>query len=150
MAHKIPRKQPSALYIDPAIPRSKAWQALTGTSIKVLFEFFLRRVVVKRKRRPQGGPPFDIVNNGEIVFTYLEADDRYGLSSKQFSKALDDLIEKGFLEVSHLGAAYRGDKSMYSISDRWKKYKTPEFEEVERPRDNVKRGFRTPKKKDPA
>lgn len=56
-------------------------------------------------------------------------------------KALDQLIKHGFIDIIKQGnGGVKGDKSLYSISDRWKKFGTPEFIQVERRKD--KRGGR--------
>ena len=36
--------------------------------------------------------------------------------------------QKGLIDVAHHGGGYNGEKSLYAISDRWRKYGTPKFE----------------------
>lgn len=134
MAKKIPPRKTSALFIDPAIPRSKAWRSLTGTSIKVLFEFYLRRQFVKRKRIREGEDPYDIVNNGEIVFTYTEAVKKRGFSRATFQRSLAQLVAVGFIDVAQSGGGMYKSPNLYALSKRWKFYGTPKFEEGVRPK----------------
>ncbi|MEE9166876.1 MAG: hypothetical protein V3U24_05385, partial [Candidatus Neomarinimicrobiota bacterium] len=75
----------------------------------------------KRSQRP-------ILNNGEIVFTYKEAS-KLELRPDQFRDALDSLIEKGFIEITHQGAG-QGDPTLYYLSSRWEKWPTEDFDPV--------------------
>ena len=135
----------NVIVIDRDLVSPKALLSLKRTAIKVYLIFLTKRQM-GRVKRPKG-PKYEIANNGEIVFTYLEAEQKYGFSKKQFSKALDDLVEKGFLDIEHLGGACQRDKSMYAISERWRKYGTDEFEKRERPKESVKRGYAKPSRK---
>jgi len=56
--------------------------------------------------------PWVCVNNGEIVFTYSEAE-KLGLSRKQFRDCTDDVIAHGFIDVTKIGGGLMGDKSLY-------------------------------------
>ena len=85
-------------------------------------------------------------NNGEIVFPYMEAV-RKGIGRREFRDALDELIAKGFLDISHLGKGGRkrldnngrviGDMTTYIISERWKDYGKQTFKppKIERKKD---------------
>ena len=138
------RKAKDVFWLDRKLPKSKAFLSLKRISLQVLIIFHTKCQMAEIKR--SGQKEWMIKNNGEIEFTYLEAERKYGLSKRQFTTALDHLVEKGFIDVSHAGAAFRGDKSKYALSDRWRKYGTDEFEVVERKKDLVQRGFRKPKK----
>ncbi len=62
-----------------------------------------------------------VTNNGKIVFTYDEAIEKCGINSNDtFTKAIDKLVEVGFIDISHQGGS--NDESLYAISDRWMKY----------------------------
>ena len=135
-------------WLDRKLPKSRAFLSLRRVALLVLVIFHTKCQMVEVKRRGREDD-WIIKNNGEIEFTYLEAERKYRISKKSFSKALDQLVEKGFIDVEHAGAAFQGDKSKYSLSDRWRKYGTDDFEVVERKKDLVKRGFRKPKKVEP-
>jgi hypothetical protein len=85
------------------------------------------------------------VNANEIEFTYLEASKKFGITNSRFTRAIDDLIAKGFIEIVHHGGCYQKDKTRYGLSERWRRFNTPEFSAVSRPKDPVKRGYRKPK-----
>ncbi|MBW2709179.1 MAG: hypothetical protein JRD04_07860 [Deltaproteobacteria bacterium] len=83
-----------------------------------------------------------ILNNGELEYTYSEAEKR-GLPRATFMRAIDTLIEHGFLDISHSGGGgKKGDKSLYAISDRWLLFGTENFIPAKRSKDNRQgRGF---------
>jgi len=60
------------------------------------------------------------------VFTYKEAENR-GFSRKQFRSALDELIDKGFLEITHQGTG-PGEPSEYKLTERWQAFDTEHFQ----------------------
>ena len=81
-----------------------------------------------------------IENNGEIEFTYGEAKSKYGITT--FKDAIDELMEKGFLDVAETGMGVHKVKTLYSLSDRWKLYGTPQYEKPKpRPQGLINRGF---------
>ncbi len=56
-------------------------------------------------------------------------------SSRTFNKALHELVEeKGFVDVATPGNWYLKESTKYSISGRWKRYGTPDFEQAKMPR----------------
>lgn len=120
---------------------SKAYAALkTATAHRVLSLFFTKRQFesVGRKGREQ----WSIKNNGEIIFTYQEAKNKYGISYSVFRKAIDELISKGFIDIAQTGMGVHKVTTLYSISDRWRLYGTPEYETSNpRPKKPINRGF---------
>ena len=82
-----------------------------------------------------------VTNNGEIEFTYKEAEHRRGIKQGAFLEARDHLIEVGFIDITHSGAGLYKSKTLYGISDRWRKYGTPDFQQVERQKDSRRIGY---------
>ena len=123
----------------------KAYLALKGISPQLLLLFYSRRKMARVGRR--GKKKWVCTNATEIEFTYLEAKKRFGITHSRFTRGIDDLIEKGFIDIAHQGGAYRHDKTIYALSDRWKKYGTLDFEKSTRPKVTVQRGCRKPKQK---
>lgn len=124
------RKSSGNIWIEAKLLESKAYFELNGKAAKVLMWFLKRRQFAptpgsKRQDWMQ-------INNGEIVFTYNEAEKKYGINRQTFSKLLDDLVEKGFIDVSRPGIGSGKMPTLFSISQRWRKYGTPEFEVVKR------------------
>ncbi len=117
--------------------RSPAYRKLTATSIFVLMEFMYRRKVSPSGR--QGG--YIITNNGEIVFTYAEAEDKFKIPRSTFKRAIDQLVNFGFIDIAHHGGGMLKDCSKYGISERWEEYGKEEFKKKSRQKDTRKLGF---------
>jgi len=119
--------------------KSKAFRPLSGSAKTVYFDF-------RMKCRIKGGGKKKrvILNNGEIEYCYSEAEDK-GIPRSTFMKAIDRLVEKGFIDIHHSGAGgKKGDKNLYGISERWQKYGTPNFLQASRPKDKRSgRGFKS-------
>lgn len=68
----------------------------------------------------------------EFPFSYSEAK-RYGFSNSTFSKVIQELVRKGFIDPVDRGGL-RGDSKSYNLfklSRRWEKYGTEGFEHTE-------------------
>jgi len=126
----------SIIVIDKDLLRSAAFRSLSAGAIVVYMDFCMR-CHVNRKKDMHGTKIKTILNNGELVYTYAEAEKKTPRISRQrFMKAIDQLVEKGPIDIAHSGNAGRkGDVNLYAISERWRKYGTNEFEHKERPRD---------------
>ncbi|MFA6148646.1 MAG: hypothetical protein WC899_10610 [bacterium] len=115
-----------------------------GPSVKVLVWFWQQAEYSKQPKKKGLESPVGkidkILNNGKISFTYQEAGWR-GLSSQQFSHALKELFRLGFIDVPHLGRGIQGDYTKFALSNRWKKYDLPGWEEIPFP-ENFFEGFR--------
>lgn len=109
---------------------SKAYLKLSPKAI-MIYQRFLQKQV----RRYEGiGKRKDWIttNNGEIEFTYTEAKEEYGISRPTFVKALDELIEFGFIDMTIQGGLMH-TPSKFAISNRWLKFGTADFEHASRP-----------------
>ena len=78
-----------------------------------------------------------IINNGEIVFTYGEAKKKYGISKNRFTRALKELVAKGFIDITDTGMGVHKVTTYYAISERWWDYGTTEFKEVKWPKSKI-------------
>jgi DNA-binding PadR family transcriptional regulator len=129
------------LFLERDLLRADVFRSLARKSIHVYFDFRMKcrwQKVKKSKRRDT----WVIANNGDIEYTYTEAEKR-GISRASFMRAIDELVEKGFLDISHSGSGgIKGDKSKYAISDRWRDWGTEFFVKQARPKDKRNgRGF---------
>ena len=136
------KKKSSIIVVDKDVLNSKAFSSLRkGSSAIVYFDFLMKRII-KRAKVKSGKQRVVVVNNGEIEYTYSEAKRKRGFTKQRFHSAIKELVEKGLIDIARPGGGYDGEKSLYSISDRWKKYDTPEFESVTMRRDTRQgRGF---------
>ena len=116
-----------------ALMYSPAWKTLNGHAVKVYLWSLMKFRHEKKKDiriREKAGipnpkqPPFS--------FTFNEAE-CFGLSRKQFASALRQLVGVGIFDVSRKGSGRHGDYSLYTWSDRWKKFATPDFVHIPYP-----------------
>ncbi len=120
-------------FFQKEIYESLAFRELKGSALMVYIGFLSRRIL---KKKDSGG--YEITNNGEIVFSYRRAFKELGLSKDRFKAAIDQLIEKGFIDINHHGGGVMREATTYSISSRWTKYGTKDF--IERKRDKGRKG----------
>ena len=107
---------------------SEPFRLLSAKASWVLLRFLQKRkwVYPRRSGTMKRKPIYD---NTGIVFTYAEAN-HFGISTSTFHTITKTLVRLGFIDVEHQGGAYGQDYSRYAISDRWRRYGTPEFREV--------------------
>lgn len=132
--------------VEKELLRSEVFRGLNGTAKTVLLDFLMKRRLKKLNIRQGRKPEWIISNNGEIEYTYSEAEKKKPpISRTSFMRALDSLIKHGFIDVEHSGSGgKKGDKSLYAISDRWRVWDTDEFISCERPKDTRNgRGFKS-------
>ena len=123
------------IWIEREMILSPAFRKLNGRAMEVLLLFFYRRQWSLPSRKGK----WYTTNNGEIVFPYKEAKKRFKIPKSSFARAIDKLMEHGFIDIAHLGGSLIGDCTRYSISNRWRNYDTERFVQKKRPKD--KRGF---------
>jgi len=121
-------KPPGPIFIDRDLIKSKAYLSLTGIAPQVLLVFMSKRKMARIKSN--GNKRKDtwvISNNGLITFPYLEAQHAYNISQQRFTRAIDQLIEHGFIQVSKDSSGLFGTPSLYSIIDTWRFFCTAKF-----------------------
>jgi hypothetical protein len=130
------------IWIERDLVSSPAFQSLkTAAACRVLLIFFTKRQFSKIGRK--GKESYAFTNNGELVFTYPEALDKYGMKDGMFRRAIDELRNKGFLDIIKSGAGLHKSENYYSLSDRWRKYGTLEYQAAKpRPVGPINKGFR--------
>ena len=122
MKRKLPRTR--GIYIERDILESDAYWDLTGAAPQVYMVFRMKRVFSdkcfgKNKARI-------VVNNGEIIYTYLEARKNHRIPKSNFLRARDQLIKVGFIEIAEDGGCHHTTK--YAISNNWRNYPEQTFE----------------------
>ena len=139
------RRKYNDMYISREVIMSTAFRKLTGTAIRV-YLFFLNKRVMKPfeggKAKRSGKGKYYIQNQGEIQFTYREAQEKYGISRGAFRDAIDLNIAVGLIDIAYTGMGVCKDVSLYAISERWQLYGTDDFVEIERLRKKHGFGFK--------
>ncbi len=139
-------KKPKGIWFEREVYESRAFRELNGTAMRTYILFLSKRQRQKR-RHPKKGKHWVTTNNGEIEFTYKEAEKRWGIRQGAFRENRDRLVELGFIDIAQSGAGLYKSKTLYAISERWRKYGTPEFELVERKKDSRHIGYQQRHKK---
>ena len=103
--------------------KAEPFLKLTKAGLHMLIMFYCRR----RMKWMRSSKYWKIINNGEIVLPYGEVQKKLGVSRKTISRAIDQLVEYGFIDITHAGGGMNGDCSKYHISDRWELYGTEDF-----------------------
>ena len=116
---------------------SPAYAALKESGLKVLNIFLLKQPM--DKVGPKEWVPKDTGN--EMRFTYIEAKKLLCFTGPRFTRAIDDLIAKGFIEQKYQGGGAEGDRSSYVLIDMWKLYGTDQFRVRPRPKKGLNIGF---------
>lgn len=130
MNNKSKETKSNNIYIERNLIKSQAFLQLTGISAKVLLFFIEKKQVSPIGRGKKKS--WVIVNNGKIVFTYDQAEKKYNISRKTFSRVISELVEYGFIDIARPGIGYARIETLYAMSDRWRKFGTNEFVAVER------------------
>lgn len=141
MANKT--KAAPGTWIEREMFESKAYINLKGFAPQLLTLFLAKRHIEKYGRA--GKEKRICTNCDRLNFTYIEARKKYGISQPRFTRAIDELLAKGFISIKHQGGTYKQDKTIYSLSDKWLLWhENIVFEK--RAKDKLQRGFRNRKK----
>lgn len=140
---KSRNKSSGGTFVKRELYKSKAFLALGSAAPQVLILFLDKR----QMRLVKHGKKQDWIctNSDTISFTYIEAVEKYGFTKSRFSRAIGDFLKKGFISIKHRGGAYKRDKSIYALSDKWRSWRPGTVFE-ERKRERVQRGFCKPKR----
>lgn len=141
---KFTEKKWNKMFVSRKKITSKAFLSLkTAAACQVYLIFLSKCRVEKVQTRPMSRErEWRITNNSEIQFTYKEAEEKWGISSGKFLRAISQLVEVGLIDIAQSGFGLYKDVTLYAISDRWEKYGTEEFVYKERPKRSQQFGFR--------
>jgi len=129
------------IWVERRLLESKAFRSLSAGAHNVLAIFWLKRKFESVGRK--GKEKWFLKNNGEITFTYIEAQKNYEFSASRFRRAIDDLLQHGFIDVAASGGGIYKVTTLYAFSNRWEKFGLPEFKTASRPQSSIKNpGFR--------
>jgi len=138
MSKESRRKPGKKVWFWRGMPRSPAFLKLTGKAPHVLLILHTKFQMWRPKGRGKGA--WEIWNNGELQFTYREAQ-KLGIRKGAFTRAIDQLLRFGFIDIARRSAGLHRSTTLYAVSERWRKFGTSEFEERQRPKDMRVPGF---------
>jgi hypothetical protein len=136
-------------YLDSELMDSRAFVSLGPAAHKVYLGL-RRRWIVRPKRRKQGIQQYQGINDRELIYTYIEIQKEWEIKSKStVVKAIDELVDKGLIDIVRQGAGTFRQTSIYGLSDRWQKWhpeithrKHNRFVDKPRPRKPDRPGFK--------
>ena len=129
-------KPSSVIVLELRLVKSAVWVSLSGTA-KAVYLLFRTKCKMGRPPGKPGKRSWMILNNGQLIFSYREARNKYGITASRFRRALDELIEKGFIDVEATGMGVHKVATQYSLSERWQDYGTSTFREAKRPQPSI-------------
>ena len=130
-------------FVERDMFESPAYLSLKGFAPQLLIIVLGKRKFDNHGRK--GKEKRVCTNCDKLHITYTEFKNEYGISQPRMTRALDELLAKGFLSIRYQGGRYREDKTVYSLSTNWVIWKQGSVFES-RLRETVKRGFCHPKK----
>ncbi len=130
------------MFVDRSAITSKAFLDLKTAAACQVYMIFLYKCQWKPiEGSSKRSKEYHLANQGEIQFTYDEALEKWGITQKRFTKAIDELVRVGLIDITKSGFGLQKDKSLYAISDRWEKFGTDEFVVKKRQKRKQQLGF---------
>jgi hypothetical protein len=130
-------KAPPGTWVERDMYESKAFLSLRGFAPQLLVLVLAKRQFVTYERKV-GKQKKVCTNCDKLNITYTEFDNKYGITQPRMTRAIGQLLEKGFLSRVYSGGTYRQDKAIFSLSEKWRLwsrgmvFETREMESVER------------------
>jgi hypothetical protein len=129
---------PNKTWFPNSLLKSKVWLSLGGKAPQVFMIFMSKRNTTKQGERKKQQKEYSAWNHKELEFTYSEAA-KMGIGEHAFRRAIDNLVDHGFIDIEEYGGGVEQRKTIYRLSNRWKKWGTDEFHMFARIKHN--RGF---------
>jgi len=131
-------------FIEREMFECPAYNALRGYAPQLLTHILGKRQFQNHGRK--GKQKRVCVNCKRLNVTYTEFKNKYGITQPKMTRAIDQLLERGFISIVHPGGTFRQDKAVYALSNNWAIWQ-PGIVFETRQREGVQRGFCKPKKK---
>lgn len=125
----------NSIIIEPKLFYSDAFKSLSKSAIITLLRCLQKRKWINKK---ENGRKRVVYLDEGFIFPYAEAK-FLGISTTQFWKNINKLIEVGFLDIVHQGGCYQHnsnekDYNIYKVSERWRFYNTKNFKPISKAR----------------
>jgi len=122
----------SKVWIEPEMMESEVYRSLSGKAMWVVQRFH-QKMPWEERKVPGSSRKERIYLKDNLAFTYDEAI-HFGISRSRFHTIIKELVAKGFIDIDYQGGCYGRDYSRYRLSDRWRRWGTPEFKKVTKKR----------------
>jgi hypothetical protein len=108
------------IYIERALYQSKAFLSLGRNAIKLLFALLDVRIrepqkIAKDRKGAKRKPRY--INEDRLEAPYPTLRKKYRMNNQGITNAIDELLAKGFIEISHSGGMGEHDKSRYALTE---------------------------------
>ena len=130
--------------VDRVMFESKAFMALTGIAPQLWITVLGKRRFFQFGRK--GKKKWSCTNRDDINITYIEYFNKFGITQPRLTRAIEQLLAKGFITIIHPGGGHRHDKAIYGLSDKYLTWK-PGMVIEKREKESVQRGFCKPNRK---
>lgn len=127
------------VFVERRLFESKAYLSLKGFAPQLLLLFLGKRIFEKKKKGAKHSSR-RCLNENHITLSYAEAKNKYGISQPRFTRAIDELLAKGFIQIKHQGGGVEGDQTVYALSCYFEMWR-PGLILFKREVDKVQRGF---------
>lgn len=85
--------------------------------MKALIAFFYIRMRARDANGKYKKGKYSNLDHLEMPYGTLQK--KFKIPCGSIAPAIDELLEKGFITIKHLGGTYRHDKTIYAWSDNW-------------------------------
>lgn len=110
-------------YLDGELIRSNALRSLTRSALVIYIGLRSRLVAVPKRQKRVYKNEYDFKNERDLIYTYDEMQEEWDISSRStVTKAIDELIEKGLIDIVRSGMGIHRRPNVYAVSDRWRKW----------------------------
>jgi DNA-binding MarR family transcriptional regulator len=122
-------RQSDRLILSKKMLRSKAFVRLTGAAKQIVLELYMRLKLesYQPSRRDRESTQFFAKNNGKLVLSYKSIHRQFGYSTATISKAIDQLVAHGFIEIAELGCGVKRQSHKIALIKNWQDYGTENF-----------------------
>ena len=109
--------------------RSKAFVTLTGAAKQILLELRIRLIVESYapRRRDKDSRRYYAKNNGKLILSYKSIHRQFGYSTATISRAIDQLVAHGFIEIAELGCGVKRQSHKIALIKNWQNFGTENF-----------------------
>ncbi len=130
------------MFVSRKMITSKAFLSLKTATACQVFMIFLNKCQWKPiEGSSKRSKEYYLANEGEIQFTYREGWKKWGINSNKFTRAIDELIRVGLIDIAKTGFGLYKDVTLYSTSNRWENFGTDEFVVKKRAKRKQQFGF---------
>jgi DNA-binding MarR family transcriptional regulator len=107
------------IYIERELFKSKAFFSLGKNSIRLLLALLDNRKLAPQKKGKPGKGDSKFSNLNSLTATYKQLHNEYDMPSAVITRAIDDLLAKGFVEIVHHGGTYKKDKTIFKLINKY-------------------------------